>query len=285
MLDGSSSYKARRVEAINRALMLLDSIAQTKVRRWEQSTDRIAIITVDAVPEVIWQGSIRDLKALKQSDWTERFKARTDYENCTDVEAAFQLAAKNLMGDPQLVSKYLLAYTDLIHEPPTKSIRKCNPLAKPSIPSEEFPWADLQDVSVAVFWVPPEQKLAWKRVVTDHGLGSNFALYTTSESGQVRISPPPKPTPKITDADRAADREAYKQSAFNILGWAGILLVSLIAAIGILLLIARTISRRRGVPARRPNPSRRVRPLPVARLRASENAGLQGDLQRPAANR
>jgi len=74
MLDGSISYKARRVEAINRALTLLDSIAQTKVRRWEQSTDKIAIITVDAVPEVIWQGSIRDLKALKQSDWTERFK-------------------------------------------------------------------------------------------------------------------------------------------------------------------------------------------------------------------
>jgi hypothetical protein len=285
MLDGSISYKARRVEAINRALTLLDSIAQTKVRRWEQSTDKIAIITVDAVPEVIWQGSIRDLKALKQSDWTERFKARTDYENCTDVEAAFQLAAKNLMGDPRYVSKYLLAYTDLIHEPPTKSIHKCNPVAKPSVPSEEFPWADLQDVSVSVFWVPPEQKLAWKRVVTDHGLGSSFALYTTSESGQVRIPPPPKPTPKITDADRAADREAYKQSAFNILAWVGILLVSFIAAIGILLLIARTISWRRGVPARRPNPSRMVRPLQVARLRASENGGLQRDIQRPAANR
>src|ERR1044071_753072 len=117
MLDGSSSYKARRVEAINRALTLLDSIAQTKVHRWEQSTDKIAIITIDAVPEVIWQGSIRDLKALKQSDWTERFKARTDYENCTDVEAVFQLAAKNLRGDPKYVSKYLLPYTALIHEP------------------------------------------------------------------------------------------------------------------------------------------------------------------------
>lgn len=285
MLDDSGTYKARRAEAISRALALLDSIAQTKVRRWEQSADRIAIISVDAVPEVIWSGSISDLKKLKPSDWTDRFKARTDYENCTDVEAAFKLAAKNLQGDPQYVNKYLWAYTDLIHEPPAKSIRKCEPPSKPSVPSDEFPWADLQDVSVAVFWVPPEQKLAWKRAVTDHGLGPSFALYTTSESGQVKISPPPKPTPKISDADRASDREAYKQSAFNILEWVGIILASFIAVIGLLLLIARKLGRYRKTPARRLNVSRMVRPLPLARIRASENGESPRDIQRPASNR
>jgi outer membrane murein-binding lipoprotein Lpp len=285
LLDASATYKARQAEAISRALALLESIAETKVRRWEQSNDKIAIITVDAVPEVIWQGSIRDLKALKSSDWTDRFKARTDYANCTDVEAAFKLAAKNLQGDPQYVNKYLWAYTDLIHEPPAKSIRKCEPPAKPSVPSEEFPWTEFQDVSVSVFWVPPEQKLAWKRAVTDHGLAVSFALYTTSESGQVKIPPPPKPTPKITDADRNTDREAYKQSAVTLLEWIGIVLVGFIAVVGISPLIARSLHRRRGGSARRPNPSRGVPTLAAARMRAQENLGPRRNIQRPAANR
>jgi hypothetical protein len=283
LLDASATYKARQAEAIGRALALLESIGQTKVRRWEQSNDKIVIISVDAVPEVIWQGSILDLKALKSSDWTDRFKARTDYANCTDVEAAFKLAAKNLAGDPQYVNKYLWAYTDLIHEPPAKSIRKCEPPAKPSIPTDEFPWADFQDVSVSVFWVPPEQKLAWKRVVMDHGLASSFALYTTSESGQVKVPPPPKPTPKITEADRIADRESIKQTAVTWLEWFGILLVGFIAVVGLSLLFAR--SRRRGGPARRPNVSRGVPTLAAARMRAQENSGPQRNIQRPGPNR
>jgi hypothetical protein len=283
LLDASITYKARQAEAVGRALALLESIGQTKVRRWEESNDKIAIITVDAVPEVIWQGSIRELKALKSSDWTDRFKARTDYANCTDVEAAFKLAAKNLEGDPQHVNKYLWAYTDLIHEPPAKSMRKCEPPAKPSVPSEDFPWAEFQDVSVSVFWVPPEQKLAWKRAVTDHGLAPSFSLYTTSESGQVKIAAPPKPTQKLTEADRMADREAYKQSAITLFEWLCIGLVGFIAVVGIALLIARSLRHRRG-SVRRP-PSRGVPSLAAARMRALESGGSRRNIQRPAANR
>src|SRR5687767_8625254 len=98
LLDSSGSYKKRQAEAIARASSLLDSIAETKVRRWDQATDKITIIAVDAVPEVIWTGSVRELKAMKQSDWAERFKARSDYEQCTDVEAAFKLATTHLQG-------------------------------------------------------------------------------------------------------------------------------------------------------------------------------------------
>jgi hypothetical protein len=285
MVDGSGSYKARRLEAITSAVKLLESIAETKVRRWEQSVDRITIIAVDAVPEVIWQGSVRELKALKSTDWTERFKARTDYENCTDEEAAFKLAVKSLQGDSQYVKKYLLAYTDLISEPPTSSIRRCQPPAKPSVPSEDFPWTDLQDVSVSIFWVPPEQKLAWKRIVAEHGLGSSFALYTTSESSEVKISAPTKATVKATEADRAADRESYKQTIFTVLEWLGIILMALVAIIGVSLFIVRTIGGRRRRISRGTTSRPVVRPLPISQMRAIGNGRAQGQGRRPAPNR
>ncbi|HEX8163576.1 MAG TPA: VWA domain-containing protein [Pyrinomonadaceae bacterium] len=278
MLDVSGTYKSRRAEALAKASALLDSIAQTKVRRWEQGAGRITIITVDAVPEVIWQGTLRDLKSVKQSDWAERFKARTDYEKCTDVEAAFRLATSHLQGDPQFVNKYLFAFTDLIHEPPTGSIRTCKPPSRPSVPSEEFPWASLQDVSVSVFWVPPDQKLAWQRAAADNGLGPSFALYTTSESGQVKVSAPPKPEAKITDAEREADREGYTQTFFGLLKWAAIILGGFVALVVILLLVARS---RRGSEPSGPAPAgaRGVRPLPASKLRRP------GSLPRPAGAR
>lgn len=271
ILDGSVTYKTRRTEAIAKISALLDSLAQAKVSRWEPSKDQIKIITVDAVPEVIWQGSIRDLKAMKQSEWAERFKARTDYEQCTDVEAAFKLAASNLQGDPQYVNKYLFAFTDLIHEPPTTSIRACRLPTKPSLPAEDFPWGELQDVSVSIFWVPPDQKLAWQRAVAEHRLGSSFALYTTSESSQVKITPPPKPTRKVTDeeraAERAADREGYTQGIYSFLKWAGIILGLIVALVVGFIVVGRSLGRRRSQAARAPINPRAVRPLPPSRLR------------------
>jgi uncharacterized protein YceK len=267
MLDASGTYKKRQAEAIVKTSALLDTISQTKVRRWENAEDKITIITVDAVPEVIWQGTIRDLKAMKQSDWAERFKARTDYEKCTDVEAAFKLVSTHLQGDPQYVNKYVFAFTDLIHEPPAGSIGSCQPPKKPSTPSEEFPWGDFQDVSVSVFWVPPDQKLAWQRAAANHGLVTSFSLYTTSESGQVKISPPPKATPKNAEEEREADRVAYTQSFYSVIKWAVIILMGFGLLVVILLLVAKQMRGGRLASHRKSDIRREVPPLPASRLR------------------
>lgn len=267
LLDSSATYKKRREEAVAKASALLDTISQTKVRRWEKAEDKITIITVDAVPEVIWQGNVADLKKMKQSDWAERFKARSDYEKCTDVEAAFKLAASHLQGDPQYAYKYVFAFSDLINEPPAASIGTCLPPKKPSVPSEEFPWGDLQDVSVSVFWVPPDQKLAWQRAATDHGLGTSFSLYTTSESGQVKISPPPKAAPKNTETEREADRESYTQTFYTAIRWLGIALLGAIILIVAILVAARLFRGRRLVASRTQGNRRAVAPLPASRLR------------------
>src|SRR5271157_4434272 len=111
MIDGSGSYKSRQEEAVQKAVSLLDSIAATKLHRWESATDRITLISLDAMPEVLWEGTLKDLKGVDRTVWKSRFLSRSDYENCTDVVAAFQLAAKKLEGDSRYVSKYLLAFT------------------------------------------------------------------------------------------------------------------------------------------------------------------------------
>ena len=138
MIDGSGSYKSRQGEALTRSIKLLDAMAQAKLHRWEPVSDQIIIISLDAVPEVLWRGTLRELKTLDRTAWTARFQARRDYASCTDVGTAFKLATQHLKGDSRSVAKYLFAFTDLIHEPPTTSIRLCRKPLSPSIPPRRF---------------------------------------------------------------------------------------------------------------------------------------------------
>jgi hypothetical protein len=201
------------------------------------------------MPEVIWQGTRRELKTLDRNQWIVRFKARTDYSKCTDIGAGFVLAASLLEGDPKYVKKYLFAFTDLVDEPPLGSICKCRPPKRPSLPPETFPWENLQDVSVSVFWVPPEQKLAWARIAKEKGLAT-FAIYTTSESAQIKISPPPKARVTLKDEEVQVIKAGYADMAWFGAKWAVFLALGIVF-LSVLLGLA---GRRRGNcdPARRP---------------------------------
>jgi len=209
MIDGSGSYKSRQEEAVQKTISLLDSMAATKLHRWESASDRITLISLDAMPEVLWEGTLRDLKGLDRAAWKSRFLARSDYDGCTDVVSAFGLAAKKIEGDARYVSKYVFAFTDLIHQPPTDSLSR--PREATNLIPEDFPWQSFKDVSVSVFWVPPDQKLIWRKAADRKGLGSNFALYTTSESSSVNISLPPRPVLKVTEAEQEADRKRFTE--------------------------------------------------------------------------
>jgi hypothetical protein len=260
LIDASGSYKARQAEAVERAGALLEAMAQTKLHRWEPAADRLILISLDAMPEVLWQGTLQELKQSDRTAWAARFRARKDYANCTDVSAGFRLAAQHLVGDSRYVGKYLFAFTDLIHEPPTTAIGTCRRPTQPSLPSDDFPWAGLADVSVAVFWVPPNQKLAWRRAVEERGLGATFALYTTSESAEVTISPPPRPTVELTEAERQVERERYLGYVGTLakvigLGAGGVVLVLIALGAGVALI--RLCHRRR-----QPTQAAVVRPVP-----------------------
>jgi hypothetical protein len=185
-----------------------------------------------------------------QADWAARFKARTDYASCTDVSAAFRLAASRLNGDSRYVDKYLIGFTDVIDEPPVASIKNCRPARHPSLPPEDFPWEALRNVSISIFWVPPEQKLAWQRVVTSHNLSNSFALYTSSESSQVKLASINRAEREPDAGETAANREKILTLAKTI----GVIIAILAGALFGLLFW----SRRRSMAKRnntRPGPS------------------------------
>ena len=243
IVDGSGSYSSRRMEAIDRAVALLNSMSQKKLHRWESASDRITIISLDAIPEALWEGSLHELKTMDSEFWTAHFQARTDYVDCTDVTAAFRLAARYLEGDPRYVHKYLFVFSDLIDEPPTDSIYRPR---KPSrLPTGDFPWEALRDVSVSVFWVPPEQKLIWHRAVEERGLGASFALYTTSESAEVAIQPPPKPRIELTENERKTERERYVRYAWTFVKVAAIVMAVMGVLMGFIVFAARRSRQRR----------------------------------------
>jgi hypothetical protein len=263
-IDRSMSFQARQQNAIDSTLKFLDQIASRKLGRWEGKNDKIVIVSLDAMPAVLWRGNLQELKALSSADWSKQFAARSDYQRCTDVTGAFSLAGEEFANsDSGPTYKYLLVFSDLIHEPPTTSASNC---AKPDYaPTADFPWATLQDVSVSVLWLPVNQKLLWQRAVREHGLAAQVALYSDSESSAVQIPPPPPAKMKITQSERIAEASRFKSLfakgiwAIGVLG--GAVVFSLIVAI--------VSARRRG---RAPQVYSRPQLLTPAQLRA-RNAG------------
>ena len=96
LIDGSGTYKHRRSEAVERAAKLIDGIAQARRRRFEGLQDTVAVITIDAMPSVLWRGTLEELRAADRTSWVRRFEARSDYAACTDIDTAFRLAAEEL---------------------------------------------------------------------------------------------------------------------------------------------------------------------------------------------
>lgn len=256
MVDASGSYRARQAEAVARAIDLLARVAETQLRRWDAGADQIAVVSLDALPEVLWKGNLRDLQAVGAEQWKARFQGRTDYAHCTDVSAGLRVALRFLDGDPRYTTRYLFTFSDLLHEPPTQSLRACRkPVALPG----DVPWEALEDVQVHALWVPPDQKLVWTRAAQEHGHGQ-FQLYTPSESDQVTITPPPRA--ELDPATREERRQETRDQALRGLGTAGGYLVNAMIGIGglfgLLLVIALAVSRfrrRRRQPVRRPAPS------------------------------
>ena len=240
MIDRSLSFRSRQRDAIDRTVKYLDQIANRKIGRWEGKRDKVTVISLDAIPAVLWEGNLQDLKNLSAADWEKRFVARNDYQECTDITGAFSLAADRFASaDAEATSKYLLAFTDLIHEPHMKSASVC---ARPHPqPSDDFPWASLEDVSVNIFWLPVNQKLIWQRIVKQKGLANHFALYSDSESGAVNIAPPPPAKRTMTQGERAELAGHYRSIVQNVglmlLGLAGLLVLGIL---GMMLLARRT---------------------------------------------
>jgi hypothetical protein len=260
MIDRSLSFQARQQNAIDSTLRYLDQIASRKLGRWEGKNDKVVLISMDAMPAVLWRGNLQELKAMSRADWSEQFAARSDYQRCTDVASAFSLAGEEFAAmETGPTYKYLLVFSDLVHEPPTQSATVCAKAQRG--PADDFPWAVLKDVSVNVFWLPVNQKLIWQRALREQGLSGQVTLYTDSESGTVQIAPPPQAKVKVTASERAAAADRFK-TFFGRGLW---LLAGLGATVVLTMAAAIVSARRRG---RAPQAYARPQILTPAQLRA-----------------
>jgi hypothetical protein len=262
IIDGSGSFLTRQAEAIKKAVSLLEAMSKRKLYRWERGDDTITVISLDAIPESIWSGTLADLKVMNPDAWAGRFKARKALAGCTDVGEAFQQAINYLSGDPRYVSKYLFIFSDLLNEPPAGSARNC---AKPSLlPPSDFPWEALKDVSVAAFWVPADHKLKWYKYIRENGLELQFEIFTDDESYEVSIAPPSKPELKLSEEDLNERRSQVITSAKSFGKW--VLILGGVAILIVFLLIAGAFRRR----IRASQPVARKRPFQLARPNHSE---------------
>lgn len=259
VIDASGSYRARQGEAVAKASSLLAGLAEQKHKRWEKA-DEILIISLDAAPEVIWRGTPAELSATDRNEWIARFRGRSDYAACTDVAAGLNLAARELNAAPAATARYLFAFSDLVDERPVRGVSSCAP-PRPT-PGDDVAWDMLEQIKIAAFWLPANQKMAWDAEMKAHGLTS-YRLLSTSESGVTQIDIPEPAKREVTDEERAQSRGVLTAAAKSV----GLLLASLaglimIGAAGLAFLARRRRSGRsprastttspRGVPVRGP---------------------------------
>lgn len=267
MVDASGSYKARQAEAVAKASVLLEGLAERKHKRWEKA-DEILIISLDAAPEVIWRGSPAELVATDRNEWIGRFRGRSDYAACTDVAAGLNLAARELNAAPAATARYLFAFSDLLDERPIQGVSTCAPPR--ATPGDDVAWDMLDQIKIAAFWLPANQKMAWDAAMKAHGLTS-YRLLSTSESGVNRIDIPEPAKHEVTDEERAHSRSILAGAAKSV----GLLLASLVGVIVLgaagLAFVARrrrslrspsasTIAGPRGVSVRGPVAPMRIPP-------------------------
>ena len=110
VMDGSETFGKQLERAIAKAMFLLDGMATRKLNRWEPATDRIIIISLDALPEVVWEGTLSELKSQGTEAWKSRFEARTDFAQCTNLVGAVHTAIQRL-NDPRITGKYLFMFS------------------------------------------------------------------------------------------------------------------------------------------------------------------------------
>ena len=236
IIDNSGSFRSRYGEAIGKAVGLLNDLSRSA--RGSDS-DQVVVISLDAIPEAIWSGTVEELRSRNSSFWTSRFNSRQDYSQCTDVTAAFKLAAQHLSGS-RSDQRIVMVFSDLVHEPAGGSINK--PKSRSIMPPDDFPWGSFRDISVSVFWIPASHKLHWQRAAQKHGL-SDFRLYTPSESTNVSIRPPARPKPKHTQKEIDDVREQIRRILKYLLGTAGIFVGIFIAVIVAAVLLIRRKKR------------------------------------------
>jgi hypothetical protein len=252
VLDRTGTYRAELPRAVTQTDEIIRQLVAQRHERWERGVGHVTIISLDAVPAELRRLPLEDFQqpaaqgASPASGWSDAFTARGDYEHCTNITAGFTLAANRLAAAPANADKYIIAFSDLIHDPPLRdSLRSCANVEAPAAPPADFPWESLNGIAVSVYGVPPAQIIPWKTAIEAHHLADSFHLYTPAETAAAQIQAPHFQENRLTPEERAALREHLATTATSFVSALGRVAVFLVVAIVVFLCLAVIVARRR----------------------------------------
>ncbi len=240
VIDASGTFKDHCQSAIDKTEQILEKIAQRTEHRYEEQ-DRIYLISLDARPEVIWAGRRDQVSQLAGKKLSALFDRRKQYSGCTDVAAAFNLAAFKLNRAPEPAAKWLFVFSDLIDEPPAAP-GQCRAPRRPSPPPENIRWDRLSDTAIGVFWAPDTQIMAWEDALAETDLAIRF--YDEAEARNVSVPSLPRARHKMSARERAEKKRKLAAAAKAAAGWGKKIITGatvLVACIIALLLIISAV--------------------------------------------
>src|SRR5207244_1223590 len=130
------------------------------------------IVAADAASQAIWSGTREQLAELTPDAVARKLVVRRQFANCTDIEAALNEAASILRQHADATEKFMLVFSDLLHEPPRQSWRDCAPAT--GEPPAGIDWDAFLDVRLGFYFVSkkfeyrPDAK--WRREIEKRGL-------------------------------------------------------------------------------------------------------------------
>ncbi len=217
-------------------------------RRRSDGQDIYHIVAADAASQAIWSGTREQLSELTPDAVARKLVVRRQFANCTDIEAALNEAGRLLRRHADATEKFVLVFSDLLHEPPRQSWSQCAP------PTGESPagidWDALRDARLGFYFVSKKFEyrpdLKWRRELERRGLRAEVLDEAQSLTERLVLSPPPAATyrPTRTQVEAAArNLGTVKNLAMQAAMWGGGLVG--LAVMGLLAYIHYARRRRR----------------------------------------
>lgn len=192
-------------------------------RRRTEWQDRYYLVAVDAASQVIWSGSREQLAELTSDVLASKLAIRRQFAGCTDLKAALDAAAAVLRAHPEIAEKYVLIFSDLLHEPPRGGWTDC------ALPSGEPPagidWETLGQARLGFYFVSkdfryrPDAK--WQAKLEGLGLAADFldAAQTLSERMDLKPPPPARYKPNKVQVEAAERQVERLKKVTKRIGW------------------------------------------------------------------
>lgn len=260
VLDASRSFRVpSRAPGIkgkvlaDEALRIVQQLfrdAANQKRHRNDGRDLYYIVAADAASQVIWSGTREQLSELTPQELARKFAVREEFANCTDLEAAMNEVAAICQKHPEAAEVYVLTFSDLLHEPPQKSWRKCAP--RTGEPPRGIDWKTLSRAHLGFYFVskefPYRPDAKWKAELEKRGLQADFYDAAQALTVGALLNLPAPAVYKPTEAQVQTARTQAASLTHIVVG--AFVCCAMLSVLGIVVLFVMVSRKRRSPGAR-----------------------------------